>query len=406
MSETYERFSATANQIAGAAVAAQETGNDVLWANRYLAVHGEPAGTLDGALLRTIQDGFRAVLPSAQSRYFVLADLCLKTGIELNRCAWIYYDTEERNYERLNANLLFPESIDAYDPETPAAGPARPYPDPVRTGVAGRTELPHPEAPDEDVREIVAEAAGWLGDVDKTIEMLTEWSPIAQVIEPLDGNWNELRRLGNAYRIAGEAVEAGGENLDAVVRALDPHWNGQAARAFTDYAGRIVDALRWEGPVGRVVEETCNLVAEKIREGIVTAVRSLKEMLEEEVAFDDGMQTLKFALKKVPFAGTAVQILTLARIVRDTIAFVDDVVTRIRALTDALRAFLDALASPANALQEQVDHTLAPLTEAYERTEHRAAVAVDLAGVADVRGPVNKPSEPYSVGENPWADAP
>lgn len=406
MSETYEGFNAAANQIAGAAVAVQEIGNGVLSANRYLAVHGEPAGTLDGALLRTIQDGFRTVLPSAQSRYFVLADLCLKTGIELNRCAWIYEDTEERNYERLNANLLFPESIDAYGPETPAAGPARPYPGPVRHGGAGRIELPHPEAPDEDVREVVAEAAGWLGDVDNTIEMLTGWSPIAQVIEPLGGDWNELRRLGNAYRIAGEAVEAGGENLDLVVRALDPHWDGQAARAFTDYAGRIVDALRWEGPVGRVVEETCNLVAEKIREGIVTAVRSLKEMLEEEVSFDDGTQTLKFALKKIPFAGTAVQILTLVRIVRDTIEFVDDVVTRIRALTDALRAFLDALASPANALQEQVDHTLAPLTEAYERTEHRAAVAVDLAGVADVRGPVNKPSEPYSVGENPWADAP
>ncbi|MEZ7239574.1 hypothetical protein QYS60_17635 [Rhodococcus sp. GXMU-t2271] len=406
MSETYERFSATANQIAGAAVAAQEIGNDVLWANRYLAVHGEPTGTLDGALLRTIQDGFRAVLPSAQSRFFVLADLCLKTGIELNRCAWIYYDTEKRNYERLNANLLFPESIDAHGPEAPATGPARPYPGPVRHGGARRIELPHPETPDEDVREVVAEAAGWLGDVDKTIEMLTGWSPIAQVLEPLGGNWNELERLGNAYRVAGEAVETSGENLAAVVGTLDPHWDGQAARAFTDYAARIVDALRWEGPVGRVIEETCHLVADKIREGIVTAVRSLREMLEEEVAFDDGVQKLKFALKKVPFAGTAVQIVTLARIVRDTMEFVDDVVARIRELTDALTMFLDALASPANALQERVEQDLAPLTEAYERTGHRAAVAVDLAGVADVSGPTNRPTEAYSVGGDPWADAP
>ncbi|NCL74103.1 hypothetical protein [Rhodococcus sp. YH1] len=405
MSGTHEEFSAATRRIAGAAVAVQEIGHDVVRANRYLAVHGEPNGNFDGVLLQTIRAGFQAVLPSAQSRYFQVADLCLKTSIELNRCAWMYDDTEARNYQRLNANMLFPKSVDAFDPDTPAPGPARPYPGTFPYGGPDRIELGHPETLPEDVRQVVADAAGWLGDVDEAIDLLTGWSPIAQVVEPLGGNWNELERLGDAYRIAGEAVETSGGNLAAVVRTLDPHWGGQAARAFTDYADRIVDALRWEGPVGRVIKETCYLVAEKIREGIVTAVRSLKEMLEEEVAFDDALQKLKFLLKKTPFVGTAAQIVTITKIVQNTMEFVDDVVDRIRELADALKEFLDALSSPADVLKDRVEQKLAPLTEAHERTEHRAEVAIDLAGVADASGPVNKPSSAYSVGEDPWADA-
>lgn len=148
MSGTHEEFSATTRRIAGAAVAVQEIGHDVVRANRYLAVHGEPNGNFDGVLLQTIRAGFQAVLPSAQSRYFQVADLCLKTSIELNRCAWMYDDTEARNYERLNANMLFPESVDAFDPDTPAPGPARPYPAPsrmaVRTGSNSVTPKPSP----------------------------------------------------------------------------------------------------------------------------------------------------------------------------------------------------------------------------------------------------------------------
>ncbi|MGW5754425.1 hypothetical protein [Nocardia rhamnosiphila] len=90
--------------------------------------------------------------------------------------------------------------------------------------------LAPPDTIEEDLVRKIEEKTGWLGDFNQGIRQATnnEWSPLNQLFEPLSGNWNELKRIGAAYRIAGAALEDSSKNLSWGVNKLGSHWDGVA----------------------------------------------------------------------------------------------------------------------------------------------------------------------------------
>nr|WP_256980083.1 hypothetical protein [Rhodococcus sp. 15-1154-1] len=183
-------------------------------------------------------------------------------------------------------------------------------------------------------REVIQAAAGWLGDVDETIFELTSWSPLTEVTTPLSGNWNEIRRAGETFDIAGSAMEAAAASLERGVRRVDDYWDGQAAQAFTEYSGRQIAAMYWEGSCGRTIHAISEAIAEEIREGVQTVVRKFAEVLEAEVDLGSGSAAMKVALEKVPVLGTAWQLGAIVDILRQTLDLTMDLVRRIEELVD------------------------------------------------------------------------
>lgn len=226
-----------------------------------------------------------------------------------------------------------------------------------------------------------------------------------EAIKPISGNWNELKRIGESYKIVGEAVENSGKNLAAGTRQVSGHWDGKAAIAFEDYSSKQSDALEWEGPVGRVVKAALEAIADEIKNAATEVVRDLAEMLKKEVELDDFKAILKVALKKIPIAGTAWQIYCIEEIIRKTADRVMALVNAIKELVEALKGFLSAIVDPGGAVNEKFEDKLAPTTKKVKDGRKKLDLTMDIKDAVDMDGPLHKPAENFDVGPNPWASA-
>ncbi|WP_040789018.1 hypothetical protein [Nocardia paucivorans] len=99
-----------------------------------------------------------------------------------------------------------------------------------------------------------------VGDVNEAVKNVTrmagsEVNMLETLLAPITANWNELRRIGESYKLAGNSMESCGGNLEEVVRRVGPHWDGKAALAFEGWAQSQIAAMKWEGPVGRVISD-------------------------------------------------------------------------------------------------------------------------------------------------------
>lgn len=250
MSDNPDVMYVEAAEVSGCAVLANVIGQDVSSASKFLGEHGTPLGDFSGDIMQTLLSPLESFKTMTQSRFDDLSARNNYIGIELNRAAWMYHDTDKRNYDALNENVAFCYlDPSVFDSEHGAPAAAVDYPSPAPYKAAEDIKLDPPATASEDIRKVIADSAGWLGDVDDAIAAVSGgWSPLDEAIKPIAGNWNELKRLGEAYKTAGEAVENSGKNLQAGTKQLDPHWNGKAANAFVEYSSREVDAMVWEGP--------------------------------------------------------------------------------------------------------------------------------------------------------------
>ena len=409
MSDNPDVMYVEAAEVSGCAVLANAIGQDVSSASKFLGEHGTPLGDFSGDIMQTLLSPLESFKTMTQSRFDDLSARNNYIGIELNRAAWMYHDTDKRNYDALNENVAFCYlDPSVFDSEHGAPAAAVDYPSPAPYKAAEDIKLDPPATASEDIRKVIADSAGWLGDVDDAIAAVSGgWSPLDEAIKPIAGNWNELKRLGEAYKTAGEAVENSGKNLQAGTKQLDPHWNGKAANAFVEYSAREVDAMVWEGPVGRVIKAGLETVAEEIKKAATEVVSNLAEMLKKEVELKDIKGVLKVVLKKVPVVGTAWQIYAIEEIIRQTAVRVMELVEQIKELTEALRGFLAAVVDPGGAINEKFEDKLAPITDRVKDGAKFARLSVDIAKSADMDGPMHKPTENFSVGigRDPWADA-
>jgi len=115
--------------------------------------------------------------------------------------------------------------------------------------------------------------------------------------------------------------------------------------------------------------------------------------------------SLKFAVKKIPWIGTYIQVNAIVEIIKQAASQIDDLVNSVREIVEALEGFLAAMASPSGYLNEKFEEKLAPITDAYNDTKTKAELAMDITSVADADDTYNAPKSGYVVGDDPWADA-
>lgn len=400
-----EGFEADPVEVAGMGVLAGEIGRQTLASYRYINEHAGFSDAIAGQILQRLAPFIARYQDSTRARHVHLSAGCTYIGDELRKASWLYDDQEKRNYEALNAHTdLLP--IPLTEPgtaDTPAVGLVDRYDSAVDYGMPSGIHYPAPNPAIDDTREAIDEAAGWLGEVDRTIFELTDWSPLNEAIAPLSGNWNEIRRLGEAFDIAGTAMEAAAESLEGGVRRVDDYWNGLAAQSFSEYSARQIAAMYWEGPCGRTIHALSEAIADQIRIGVQTVVRKLADMLEAEVDLGSGRSAMKVALKKLPVVGTAWQVSSIIEIIWKTMDLTMDLIRKIEEVIEQFGQFLDAITDPEGQINQTIDRHLAPFNEVLDKGK----TALDTGKTADITPVLYTPDERFSVGEGskPWQDA-
>lgn len=400
-----ERFRAFPEEVAGLGRLTSEIGSTTLRSYRYFNEHAGPESGYSGEIFGSLVAPLGGLRDIWCDRHVHLATNCIELGDKLNTAAWLYSDQEKQNYEALNAHTdLTPVPYpDRGDANRPAVGNVELYGDAVDYGYPEGIDYPPPAHFPDDTADVIADAAGWLGDVDYAIEELIGHSPLRQLIAPIGGNWNDLRRLGMAYRIAGEAMAGGGDALEQGTARVDEFWDGLAAVAFEDYAAKQIAAMRWEGSCGRVIEAVADRAADQIRKSVYTVVSTMRERLEAQVDVNSGVKVAEFLAKKVTPLGTAYQLYQVADILYSGYELSKRMVDDIRMVTDALNEFLALVASPSGYLNEQFQQKLEPITKGM----HNAELVKDVYDTASAAPMYNVPKDPYSLGtgRQPWADA-
>ncbi|WP_032381185.1 WXG100 family type VII secretion target [Rhodococcoides fascians] len=402
---TKELLSADATEIAGLGNLLDRIGVDTLASHRYLLDQAGLGENVVGQILRRLQpyvDGFAEM---TRTRQVHLSDNCVEMGAELNKAAWLYADQDQKNYDLLNAHTTLPPlpGIDRGSSDRAAVGHVDEFEGPADYGRPHGIDYPPTNPVLDDLRDVLDEAAGWLGEIDRTIFELSGWSPLNEATIPITGNWNEIRRIGQAYQIAGDAMEAAAESFTAGVRRADGYWNGAAAQAFTDYADRQTNAMRWEGPAGRTISAVCTAIAEQLRGAALAVVRKVVELLQSEVAVDNAHGALKVMIKKVPVVGTAWQVESIIEICWTAMDLTKELIVKIEKVVDDFGAFLDALGDPEGQVGQKIDDTLRPLNDVLDYGKQ----AVEAGKTADLRPVLDTPDEDFSVGtgDEPWRDA-
>lgn len=194
------------------------------------------------------------------------------SGIHLKQAAWDYTSTDHEAGVGIRHTVLgMPWALSV----------AGPVPSQPRATVA---DVPGQEV---DWQAVIEDTAGWLGDADEAIKMLTGgWSPLEHALQPVSGNWMELRRIGLVYGKSGTAFDSVAGDLAVGDRQIDAHWNGRAAVSYTHYSTAMCRGLEWEGAAGGLLSRGLQLAADKLQEAAKSVLRLLKDGLSRFIKVD------------------------------------------------------------------------------------------------------------------------
>lgn len=402
---TEKTFEGDPSEIAGLGHLLDRISGDTLASHHYLLDNAGIGENVVGEILKKLRPYLARFQEMTRTRQVHLSANCGEMGAELNKAAWLYSDQDQKNYNLLNAHTSLPPlpGIDRGSSDHAAAGHVDEFDGAADYGHPHGIDYPPTNPAIDDLRDVLDEAAGWLGEIDRTIFEFFGWSPLNEATIPITGNWNEIRRIGQAYQIAGDAMEAAAESLSAGVRRVDSHWNGAAAQAFTDYADRQLAAMRWEGPAGRTISAVCTAIAEQLRGAALAVVRKVVELLESEVAVDNARGALKVLLEKVPVVGTAWQVESIIEMCWTAMDLTKDLIAKIEQVVDDFGAFLDAIGDPEGQVGKKIDDTLRPLNDFLDYGKQ----SVEAGKTADIRPVLDTPDEDFSVGtgDEPWRNA-
>ncbi|WP_040795283.1 hypothetical protein [Nocardia higoensis] len=404
-------FKADPSWIAGMGVATENigsnTGDIASFVDQHCPVAPEGFG---GAILDPLTTPFRIAADRTRDRFRNISDVTKNTGDELNRAAWLYHEQDRQSYEALNratTDLVTGQPVDV-DPNRENLGLVADYPAPVALNVAA-PNLDPPSAAPPEIADLIAEASGAVGDVNEAIKNVTrmagnEVNVLEKALTPITANWNELRRIGECYKVAGNAMEQSGNDLEAALGQLGPHWDGKAAISFEDWARRQSEALKWEGPVGRIISDILTEVANEIRNGVRRVCELLRDFVASFVDFRSTKAVFKQLVKKIPGIGTAVEIFNLAKTIWEVVDLATGIVEKITDLRNRVMEFLEFIADPFVTAQGWVEEKLEPFTSRVEDAAAKAAQANDVRKIADVNDTRERPKEAFEVGSGaqPW----
>ena len=153
-------------------------------------------------------------------------------------------------------------------------------------GTVSPVDVSPPPAQEVDWPAVIEDTAGWLGDADEAIRTLTGWSPLKEALQPVSGNWMELRRIGLVYGKSGTAFDSVAGDLALGDRQIDAHWNGRAAVSYTHNSTAMRRGLEWEGAAGGLLSRGLQLAADKLQEAAKAVLRLLKEGLSRFIKVD------------------------------------------------------------------------------------------------------------------------
>ncbi len=156
-----------------------------------------------------------------------------------------------------------------------------------------------PAAPAENFAdELRWEAGILLGGLDWLFAQLTGRSAIAELVEPVAGDWAGLERGADAWRNAGRAAEAVAANYDAVTTSIGPGWQGEAADAFLARITSVADGFRDYG-------DGCASMAE-VTDALLDLCQATAEALAGILGFIGDYLTRLVVEASIPVAGWVV----------------------------------------------------------------------------------------------------
>ncbi|MGW4368984.1 hypothetical protein ACWEKT_25390 [Nocardia takedensis] len=412
-----EVFLADAAEVAGLGKIVGEIGTDSASAATFIGKHGMPAEWLDGPIISDLLSPVRAAATATQQRMSSIGATTTAGGTDLNKAAWMYHDKDRHTYEQLNKHTFSgPVAADSPVPtDVENVGTTEDYIAPAGYTKAKEFKLEEPTANKEDTIALIYEIAPELGKVNETIKSITriagnEIDPLGKCLEPIPGNWSEVRRIGESYKAAGNGMEACGDNLEAAVKRVDQHWNGKAAVAFNDWATKQIAAMKWEGPVGRIISDCLGVVADEIRTAVKTILTKLWDILNDQIDLSSVKGVFKTIFKSIPIVKT-VELVNLGRKIYNIATTAIDLVTKIQQLVDQVKRLLEYVKDPVGQLkqnaQQKLEEVISPFTDKLEKASRATAVATDVAKIAQVDDTLNRPDQGYDVGAGttPWDDA-
>ncbi|WP_280217589.1 hypothetical protein [Nocardia neocaledoniensis] len=401
-----ETFKAVPAEIAGLGNLVKDIGDDGGKIANFVSANAPPQGALfTGVIISDLLQPLQGLCDVTHGRLNDISVHTTSTSTELNKAAWMYHDQDLRNYQALNNHTQ--DVLSSTSPEVPATvekqGQTEAYSAAAAYNKAESISLDPPTVNREDIAGLIGEVSPVLGDINESIKSVTrtagkEIDPLVLVLKPIEGNWNEIRRIGEVYKIAGNAMETCGKNLESGVSRVGQHWDGKAAISFEQsWAKRQIEAFKWEGPVGRVTSDLFSKLADEIRDGIRRAITALKEMIEDYIDVKSVKGILKNVIKKVPGIGWAVEVVDLGNKIYTIVSAVKKIVDKIEETKNKLKEYVEFLKNPAQVTAEKLQEKIQPAL----RT---AAVGQDLAQVAQYNKTADRPRESYEVGAgtNPW----
>lgn len=417
-----ETLAANPGEIAGLGVLVSSVGDDAKAVSDFVATQGKAADWLHGPIIDTLVGYINGAADWMSQRHLVLATTTQGSGVELNKAAWMYHDQDQRTYAALNAatesSLQVNDSVEEAGVTAQYVGAAN-YPKPEAF------KLDTPVANKEELATLITDMFPVLGNVNESIKSITraagtEYDPLVKCLEPIPGNWSEIRRLGEVYKTAGNGLEACGKNLESGLKRIDgttdgkPNWDGMAAVSFRDWAIKQIAAMKWEGPVGRVIGDCAGEVSDGIQEGIRFILQKLWDMLNKYVDFDDIKGALRSVANILSAAVPGLGAARIAKLAYDIGMIVNaaiDVVGKIKELADAFQKLLDIIKDPVGQLKEnakqKLEDAVAPVTKKIDNATRAAAIGKDLEQISHYGDTVDRPTDSYDVGSGtaPWENA-
>lgn len=255
-----------------------------------------------------------------------------------------------------------------------------------------------------------------------------DFDPVGLVTDPLTGNWNALDQKGQVLALVGGAAETAADNLTGALPTLFGQWEGGAAESFDSYLNDLAAALRYEGPLNRVVGEVYAGVALIIREGARVAIQLIGMLVTRirryatstgllEVGGEIVWDTISGAWDWLtggdfdPLEALREEWEAVKQMYDDAVAIVDmlqtlhsDVQAVIELAQDPLGALEGRLRDRIDEQLEPLETSLAELEETGDQIEHGFEVAQDLADLANVSDLADAPAGGYDAGADPFRD--
>lgn len=409
--------------VAGYRTLCWDTLTDVGNVRSFVRTRANSDSHFTGLVMSNLRDIVDAYATAVDDRLGDRNRALSSTAIELGETAWQYHTRDLENavsmtYDPSRGGIVeaeFPGGEFAFD--RAEVGP-----------------LEAPEVDEEGGSDYVMEDAGT--DLTAIVEVANfitsvlgvDFDPVGLVTDPLTGNWNALDQKGQVLALAGDATQTAADNLSNALPTLFAAWEGGAADSFDSYLNDLAAALRYEGPLNRIVGEVYAGVALIIREGARVAIQLIGMLVTRirryatstgllemggEIAWDtvSGAWDWLTGGDFDPLEALREEWEAVRQMYDDAVAIVEmlqtlhsDVQAVIELAQDPLGALEGRLRDRINEELEPLETSLEELEETSEQIEQGFELGQDLAALADVSDLADAPAGGYDAGADPWRE--